>query len=254
MKSNSFAILDNLCATVWARPVSYTAELAAIELDKLQELNPSGGLQLVRTYVGLDEVPVPFVDILTPWATAFVTALNQGLPSPIKAVIEVWHEKECTFRLKADQVMLDPKLFIKCATFLVPSAENVESALDAAYTASQNIDTNWRPGNGCRSSSVGDVFVVNMPEGRQPYGVASCGFQQVAFSNAPADASADLHLSKYRAEAYLRRLGAFEKVCDLYDDDEMLQGALLALIPTFEYPDWSHRTIGEVLRRVFPKP
>lgn len=61
------------------------------------------------------------------------------------------------------------------------------------------------------------------------------------------------NVSTYRAEAYLRRLGAFETVGALYDDDEMLRGALHTLIPDFEYPDWSHKTIGTVLRACFPK-
>jgi hypothetical protein len=58
-------------------------------------------------------------------------------------------------------------------------------------------------------------------------------------------------MSKYRAITYLRRLGANEVIGELYDDDEMLRMALDALIPEFEFPDWSHKTIGQVLRR-FP--
>ena len=54
-------------------------------------------------------------------------------------------------------------------------------------------------------------------------------------------------MTRYRAEAYLRRLGAFEKVADLYDNNEMLQMALAAWIPEFEYPDHSHKTVRQIL-------
>lgn len=57
-------------------------------------------------------------------------------------------------------------------------------------------------------------------------------------------------MNRHRARAYLMRLGAHKKVADLYDDDEMLRMALSALIPDFEYPDWSHRTIGQVVGKV----
>jgi hypothetical protein len=57
-------------------------------------------------------------------------------------------------------------------------------------------------------------------------------------------------MSPYRAEAILKtRYGAYEKIADLYDDDEELQSALHALFPEFEYPDFSYLTIWQVLQR-----
>jgi hypothetical protein len=43
-----------------------------------------------------------------------------------------------------------------------------------------------------------------------------------------------------------------ERIAELYDDDEILQMALAALCPGFEYPDHSHRTIGEFLKLYRP--
>lgn len=58
-----------------------------------------------------------------------------------------------------------------------------------------------------------------------------------------------------RAEQYLKnRVPAHDKVSDLYDDDEMLQSALCTLFPDFEYPDFSHLTIREVIKRYEKKP
>ena len=39
-------------------------------------------------------------------------------------------------------------------------------------------------------------------------------------------------------------------VCELYECDLHFADALVDLIgPNFEYPDWSHKTIGEVLEK-----
>lgn len=40
------------------------------------------------------------------------------------------------------------------------------------------------------------------------------------------------------------------KVSELYDEDDDFASALNDLIgPDFEYPDWSHKTVGEVLEK-----
>jgi len=54
-------------------------------------------------------------------------------------------------------------------------------------------------------------------------------------------------MSPYRAYKYLQRFMPSEKTSDLYDDDEMFADAINSLIPNFEYPDWSHKTVREVL-------
>lgn len=75
--------------------------------------------------------------------------------------------------------------------------------------------------------------------------------KEPALSNTPQ--RGEVGMSRYRAEAYLRRMGASEVIATVYDYDEMLRGALIATIPNFEYPDWSYQTIGAVLAKFYPK-
>lgn len=48
------------------------------------------------------------------------------------------------------------------------------------------------------------------------------------------------------AISVISKYDATEVIRDIYDGDSDLQSALSVLIPGFEYPDWSYRTIGEV--------
>lgn len=58
------------------------------------------------------------------------------------------------------------------------------------------------------------------------------------------------HYKRLSAVSVLKRLPSNEKVSDLYDSDEQLANALRDLIgPSFEYPDWSHKTVGEILEQ-----
>jgi hypothetical protein len=58
-------------------------------------------------------------------------------------------------------------------------------------------------------------------------------------------------MSPYRAEDYIiNRFFENEKLSDIYDEDEVLQMAIGVLIPDFEYPNYSHMTIGEV-RKIY---
>lgn len=58
-----------------------------------------------------------------------------------------------------------------------------------------------------------------------------------------------------RAEDYLKRyVPQSTLVSDVYDDDEMLSAALLTLFPDFEYPDFAHLTLSEVLKRYSRAP
>lgn len=54
---------------------------------------------------------------------------------------------------------------------------------------------------------------------------------------------ARLLIQSYRPELTIKAL---------YDDDEDLRGALAKLIAGFEYPDWSHKTIGQVAAQLGP--
>lgn len=58
-----------------------------------------------------------------------------------------------------------------------------------------------------------------------------------------------------RAEAYLARQTPHStKLSELYDEDDMLRSAVNTLFPNFEYPDFSHLTIGELLKRYQKAP
>lgn len=57
-----------------------------------------------------------------------------------------------------------------------------------------------------------------------------------------------------RAETYLKRIADSTTVAELYDEDEMLASALNTLFPGFEYPDFSHLTLREVLARYQANP
>jgi len=46
--------------------------------------------------------------------------------------------------------------------------------------------------------------------------------------------------------------GAALLVEDLYDEDDDFAAAINVLIDGFEYPDWSHKTVGEVLDKCVP--
>jgi hypothetical protein len=40
------------------------------------------------------------------------------------------------------------------------------------------------------------------------------------------------------------------RICDVYDDVPEVAEAITALLPTFEYPDWSHYTVAFFVRNV----
>ena len=57
-------------------------------------------------------------------------------------------------------------------------------------------------------------------------------------------------LAREKARKYLATLCATDKVGDLYDADAQLQTALNDAFEGFEYPDFSHRTVAQVLRKM----
>lgn len=52
------------------------------------------------------------------------------------------------------------------------------------------------------------------------------------------------------ALAVLEDFNDLEQIDELYDDHPALASALATLIPGFEYPDWSHRSIADVRKAV----
>lgn len=51
------------------------------------------------------------------------------------------------------------------------------------------------------------------------------------------------------ARYYLASQLQYQLIKDRYDEDELFRFCILTLMPDFEYPDWSHRTISEFLRK-----
>lgn len=58
-----------------------------------------------------------------------------------------------------------------------------------------------------------------------------------------------------RAEAVLAQIAPQStRLSDIYDDDDMVREAVNTLIPGFEYPDHSHKTIRELLVKYHVNP
>ena len=98
-------------------------------------------------------------------------------------VVEVWLARHPRFGLDGLKVRYDPADFEHVADFLLetagsPSEEWVVAMLECVYRASQNLDDAWRPEEPCRSSSVGDVLVLRLPEQSHAYVVANLGFEK----------------------------------------------------------------------------
>lgn len=52
--------------------------------------------------------------------------------------------------------------------------------------------------------------------------------------------------TKQASKAYLMCINQHFKLHEIYDNDQVLQAALAELIPGFEYPNHSHKTIGQI--------
>ena len=54
-------------------------------------------------------------------------------------------------------------------------------------------------------------------------------------------------MKQLQAKAFINQYGdGTTRVADLYDGDNLLQSALVAAFPGFEYPDFSHKTMDEI--------
>lgn len=56
------------------------------------------------------------------------------------------------------------------------------------------------------------------------------------------------------ALAHLESLPQETTVAEVYDLDETVRAALIELIPDFEYPDYSHKTISQILNGLINRP
>ena len=255
MKADCLALVTPQNDTIWVRSPMYSAELAAKAMEELQQAEPTGTLALVKSYTNLNGIEV-FVEVMTPWARASLTATADGQPAPAKAVIEIWHDDAPTFGFGGIGDKLTADKFTHCADMLVPyEASDPSDALDACYMATQNIDANWRPGKtGCRSTSVGDVLVLKTADSRQAYAVANTGFKAVEFETGPKAATGIHDLTPPTALAYLKLFNQDDTIGARYNEDDLLQASLAMLVPGFEYPGWSHKsfreTVAQLSRRI----
>ena len=56
-------------------------------------------------------------------------------------------------------------------------------------------------------------------------------------------------LKHHYAAAFLGSYSGYLRVDELYAEDDGFAAAINALIDGFEYPDWSHKTVGDVLEK-----
>jgi hypothetical protein len=57
-------------------------------------------------------------------------------------------------------------------------------------------------------------------------------------------------LNKYRAINYLQEFNNHTKVSDLYDDNSHFRTIMNDFIEGFEYPDWSHRRVCDIINAI----
>jgi len=115
------------------------------------------------------------------------------------------------------------------------------------------------------AKSLLDAFHGNVPERfAREYADLSCAVQAVTSLASVGDIKAVTELDvqpngvsvqsiapQQRAKRVLSRYSSGERVADLYDTDHIFAGALNDLVgPDFEYPNYSHLTVGEVLQGV----
>lgn len=74
--------------------------------------------------------------------------------------------------------------FEEVGTIDVGGPMTVEEGLSQAFVQSQNIDEAWNPQKPCRSSSVGDVLMVEQPDGQfAAYEVMPLGFKKTTLTH-----------------------------------------------------------------------
>jgi hypothetical protein len=57
-------------------------------------------------------------------------------------------------------------------------------------------------------------------------------------------------VNKYRAIDYLCDFDQFTRVSDLYDNEPHFRTIFGTFIPNFEYPDWSHKRVCDIINYI----
>lgn len=95
----------------------------------------------------------------------------------MKYTVQIWHAKTMQFMLgglsQMPSDLNDGHSMV--ATILDVEAEHPEAAAERAFAQSQNLDkAGWN--DGCRSTSVGDIFVVHDDQWHHVFSVAFLGY------------------------------------------------------------------------------
>jgi hypothetical protein len=131
------------------------------------------------------EVPVSAVYMHpanNPVVTEIVTADALGLKHPNTPLLRVaiWQAHQLAWLPDfTPGQALQKADFSLVGTLVLPDSEE---ALNQAFKSSNNLDHSWNPLLPCRSSSVGDVFVVTSANGESSSSVvATIGFVDISF-------------------------------------------------------------------------
>lgn len=203
MTTNCYAVVDAQNQTLWTG-ASTDFKRAALSFKALQDKSlDQTDLHLILSHEDKTGKEM-LVEIMTPLAKDYLA--KELLPKAQGATIEVWHEKNPRFGM--DEMLgatsyppQESDSYSRVADISVPlgvdpaSATNlllasplekttedaIEEALEIAFRYSQNIDASWRPGTGCRSTSMGDVLVFKCCGFRQAFKVRAAGFMAIEF-------------------------------------------------------------------------
>lgn len=180
MKPDCYAVVNEKDETIWVGSSGQPALDAVLSFEALRDKYPDQTLELIKSFTDKDGKEV-LAELLSPWAYAVLTAHRQTEVVPEPVVIEVWQALAPKFGMTGTPSELSVPDYAHCVNVVVAKDDNF---LNAAYTATQNIDKHWRPRNPCRSTSVGDVLVVKGDvDGfdSSAFVVASVGFKNVVF-------------------------------------------------------------------------
>lgn len=181
MHLDAIVIVNAANESLWVRSATYplrSAYSAFLELSA----RASRTLYLLRSFVD-DQGR----EVLAELATEYAAGLCQG--TALHALrAELWHAREPRFILPATAVEFAAEDFTIAGAVLVPTKRLHPGALDDvledAYRMSQNIHEAWNPMKHARSTSVGDVVVIEDGTRRQAFAVDGCGFRPITFSAA----------------------------------------------------------------------
>ena len=182
LTADCLAITNAKNETLWVRSVTSAPEQAAKALAQLRLLSTEP-LTLLKSFTDA-EGNEKHVELMTAWADACLQTVATGKDAPGIGLVEIWLDKEPMFGMGPQSTNVNSARFEHVASIWTALSDKAERMLDDAFALSQNIEDAWLKPKPCRSSSVGDVFVLRRV-GFEPaaYRVASFGFTPIEFSD-----------------------------------------------------------------------